>query len=96
MDDTATCKTIENKDGSWIFTFQINHSENASLIVEKGSVCVNGISLTVASVNADIFSVAIIPYTFEHTNLRKINPGDKVNIEYDIVGKYIAKMLAGR
>ncbi len=96
VDDTAACQTIENKDGSWIFTFQIGNDQNSRLIVEKGSICVNGISLTVASVNNNQFSVAIIPYTFEYTNLGRLKPGDKVNIEYDIVGKYIAKMLAGR
>jgi riboflavin synthase len=70
--------------------------DDAKYIVNKGSICINGISLTVVNCTDDTFSVAIIPYTYEHTNLHCIKPGTSVNIEYDIVGKYIAKMLGGR
>lgn len=96
VDETALCTQISEKNGSWHFTFQLKTSSNQQLIVEKGSICINGISLTVADVNADQFTVAIIPYTFEHTNLNKLQVGQHVNIEYDILGKYIAKMLASR
>jgi riboflavin synthase len=96
VDDVAICKGIENKGGSWMFTFKINNSSNRLMIVEKGSICVNGISLTVASVNEDEFSVAIIPYTFEHTNMNTLKTSHTVNIEYDIIGKYIAKIMANR
>jgi riboflavin synthase len=96
VDDVAVCKNIENKDGSWIFTFKINTASNQNMIVEKGSICVNGISLTVASVKGDEFSVAIIPYTFHHTNMNKLIVRSLVNIEYDIIGKYISKMLSSR
>ena len=96
VDGTATCKSIENKNGSWVFTFQISDKANASLLVEKGSVCVNGISLTVASTENDEFSVAIIPYTFDHTNFHTLQQGSIVNIEYDIIGKYISKILNSR
>ena len=93
VDDTATCKSIEDKNGSWLFTFKINDKKNSQLIVEKGSICVNGISLTVANIFEDEFSVAIIPYTFEHTNMKYLKVSSIVNIEYDIVGKYISKIM---
>ncbi len=93
IDETAVCRSIENKNGSWLFTFQIQDKANKNLMVEKGSICVNGISLTIANTEDDLFTVAIIPYTFENTNLQQIKAGDTVNIEFDIVGKYIAKMI---
>jgi riboflavin synthase len=93
VDETACCKSIENKNGSWIFTFQIEDKKNCHLIVHKGSICVNGISLTVASIVDDEFSVAIIPYTFEHTNMKHIDVLTIVNIEFDIIGKYISKIM---
>lgn len=96
VDDTATCLSVTDVQGSWVFTFQIANAENAVYLVNKGSVCVNGISLTVVEAVADTFSVAIIPYTFEHTNLKQVTAGKRVNIEYDIVGKYIARMLGSR
>jgi riboflavin synthase len=92
VDETATCKGIENKNGSWIFTFNINDS-SATSIVEKGSVCVNGVSLTVVEAGKDFFSVAIIPYTFENTNFRLLREGDVVNIEYDVIGKYVQRIM---
>lgn len=93
VDGTATCLSVTDEQGSWVFTFKLVQPENARYIVNKGSICINGISLTVVNCLDDTFSVAIIPYTFEHTNLHSVKPGTTVNIEYDIVGKYIAKML---
>ncbi len=93
VDGTATCLSVTDEQGSWVFTFKLAQLENARYIVNKGSICINGISLTVVNCVDDTFSVAIIPYTFEHTNLHTVKPGTTVNIEYDIVGKYIAKMM---
>lgn len=90
VDTTASCKKIENADGSWNFCF--THDPKAGITVEKGSVTVNGISLTVVESSEDSFSVSIIPYTFEHTNLKQLKVGDTVNIEFDIIGKYLQKM----
>ena len=93
VDGTATCLSVTDEQGSWVFTFKLAQPENARYIVNKGSICINGISLTVVNCIDDTFSVAIIPYTYEHTNLHSVKPGTTLNIEYDIVGKYIAKML---
>lgn len=93
VDGTATCLSVTDEQGSWVFTFKLAQPENARYIVNKGSICINGISLTVVNCIDDTFSVAIIPYTYEHTNLHSVIPGTTVNIEYDVVGKYIAKML---
>ncbi|APD07234.1 riboflavin synthase [Flavobacteriaceae bacterium UJ101] len=91
VDQTATCVKIEDANGSTFFTFEYVPQGNTT--VEKGSVCVNGISLTVINSTQNQFSVAIIPYTIEHTNLKHIKVGDLVNIEFDILGKYIAKLM---
>ena len=90
VDQTAICTEIKKEDGSHVFTFEYKDSDN--ITVEKGSVCVNGASLTVVNSKDDSFSVAIIPYTFEHTNFHTFEVGTVVNIEFDILGKYIAKM----
>jgi len=95
VDETAVCKSTENRQGSWIFTFSIQTS-SANSIVPKGSVCVNGVSLTVVEAGRDFFSVAIIPFTFEHTNFNSIREGDTVNIEYDVIGKYVQRMMENR
>lgn len=92
VDQTAICKLIENQNGSWLFTFQLDNSSN-QILVDKGSICVNGVSLTVVNPSKNEFSVAIIPYTFEHTNFKNIRIGSEVNIEFDIIGKYILKYL---
>lgn len=92
VDQTAICKSIEDQNGSWLFTFEYDATQG-NITVEKGSVCVNGISLTVVNSKANSFSVAIIPYTFEHTNLHTLKVGDTVNLEFDIIGKYIARIL---
>jgi riboflavin synthase len=82
---------VEESDGSWLFTFSYNSHDN--VLVEKGSVCINGVSLTCFEVTDDSFKVAIIPYTFEHTNFKKIKKNDEVNIEFDIIGKYVHKLV---
>lgn len=92
VDQTAKCINLQETDGSWLFTFEYDASKG-NVTVEKGSVCVNGISLTVVNAGDNTFSVAIIPYTFEHTNLQTVKTGDLVNIEFDIIGKYVAKMM---
>lgn len=91
VDQTAICTEVREDNGSHIFTFKYKESEN--ITVEKGSVCVNGVSLTVVSSNKNSFSVAIIPYTFKHTNFHTFKVGTVVNIEFDILGKYISKMV---
>lgn len=92
VDQRAVCTKIEETNGSWTFTFEYD-STKGNVTVEKGSVCVNGVSLTVVNSKDNSFSVCIIPYTFENTNFKNFQPGSIVNIEFDIVGKYIAKML---
>ncbi|MDE5942517.1 MAG: riboflavin synthase [Muribaculaceae bacterium] len=97
VDCTAECVDIEEVDGSRYFRFRYQVSpelvRKGYVTVEKGSVCVNGVSLTVCDSEADTFRVAIIPYTFEHTNFGDIRVGTKVNIEFDIIGKYISRMM---
>jgi riboflavin synthase len=95
VDETAVCKSVEDKEGSWIFNFRINEA-SGNLIVEKGSICVSGVSLTVVDAGRDFFSVAIIPYTFENTNFRLMKPGSVVNLEYDIIGKYVERVLSSQ
>ena len=91
VDQTAICKQVKEDSGSHILTFE--HKDSDNITVEKGSVCINGVSLTVVNSKDTSFSVAIIPYTFKHTNLHTIKVGTVVNIEYDILGKYISKMF---
>jgi riboflavin synthase len=93
VDTIANVVSIEKLDGSWIFKFSLR---NEGLIVEKGSVCVNGASLTCFDINENMFSVAIIPYTFEHTNFNQLVEDSEVNIEFDIIGKYIDQILNKR
>jgi riboflavin synthase len=90
VDKTGTCVKIKEVDGSWYFTFEYEETED-HLLVDKGSVCVNGTSLTVVDPIDNHFSVAIIPYTYEETVFRNMKVGDAVNLEFDILGKYIAK-----
>ena len=91
VDQTAKCVDVKKENGSYMYTFK--HKESDNMTVEKGSVCVNGISLTVVNSKDTSFSVAIIPYTHEHTNFHEFKEGTVVNIEYDILGKYISKMF---
>ena len=94
VDQTATCTAVESADGSYYYTFEYEqHGDNVT--VEKGSVAVNGVSLTVVNSRSGSFLVAIIPYTHEHTNFKDIRPGSVVNIEFDIIGKYIARLMKG-
>ena len=92
VDQIAECVSIDEQGGSYVMTFKYKKSEN--ITVEKGSICVNGISLTVCNSKENTFSVAIIPYTWDNTNLKNIKVGDTVNLEFDIVGKCIAKLLS--
>ena len=93
VDTVAKCESISDMNGSWVFRFSFPEQES-NLIVEKGSVCVNGVSLTVVDASNGVFSVAIIPYTFENTNFKNLKPGDLVNLEFDVIGKYVAKILS--
>lgn len=92
VDQTAVCTGYKELDGSWEYTFTYDTSKG-NVTVEKGSICINGISLTVVNSQADSFSVAIIPYTHEHTNLQQVNIGTVVNLEFDIIGKYVARLM---
>ena len=90
VDQTAKCVEVVEVDGSWYYTF--SHENLGNITVEKGSICVNGVSLTVVNSQDDSFSVAIIPYTYDHTNFHAIKEGTIVNLEFDILGKYLTKM----
>ncbi|TWR31621.1 riboflavin synthase [Mucilaginibacter pallidiroseus] len=92
VDQTATCTAFNELDGSWEYKFEYDASVG-NITVEKGSICVNGISLTVVNSGANYFSVAIIPYTYEHTNLHNVRVGTTVNLEFDIIGKYVARLM---
>lgn len=93
VDSTGTCTKIKDKQGSYEFEFEFP-KKFAELVIEKGSVCVNGISLTAFDVKKHSFRVAIIPFTFEHTNLQFVKEGDLVNLEFDMIGKYILRKLS--
>jgi riboflavin synthase len=92
VDQTALCTHYKELDGSWEYTFEYDASKG-NVTVEKGSICINGISLTVVNSNNNSFSVAIIPYTYQHTNLQNVRAGDTVNLEFDIIGKYVARLM---
>jgi len=92
VDQTAICTSVEEKDGSWVYSFSYDATKG-NVTVEKGSICVNGVSLTVIDSTRDGFSVAIIPFTHEHTNFNRIATESKVNLEFDIIGKYVSKMM---
>jgi riboflavin synthase len=93
VDTTGECTSVKDLDGSWVFEF--NHPEVKSFVtVEKGSITINGVSLTVVASSASGFSVHIIPYTYEHTTFQYIQPGTRVNLEFDIVGKYVARLMS--
>lgn len=93
VDKVGECISVEDLDGSWYFRFRYEPAPE-HILVDKGSICVNGVSLTVVEPTEDEFSVAIIPYTYEHTNFNQLQPGSKINLEFDIIGKYIARHLA--
>lgn len=92
VDQTAICTKVDKLDGSWYFTFEYDKSKG-NITVEKGSVSVNGVSLTVVNSGDNSFQVAIIPFTYEITNFHSIKPGTIVNLEFDIIGKYIQKIV---
>lgn len=91
VDQTATCTSIESANGSWYYTFEYDPSLN-NITIEKGSVTVNGVSLTVVNSHRSSFSVAIIPYTYEHTNFKDFRIGTRVNLEFDAIGKYVSRL----
>ncbi|MGN1218664.1 MAG: riboflavin synthase [Phocaeicola sp.] len=97
VDQTATCVAVDDAEGSWYFTFKYAFGKEMAkrgyFTVDKGSVTVNGVSLTVCNPTEDTFQVAIIPYTFEHTNFHTISVGSVVNLEFDIIGKYLSRMM---
>jgi riboflavin synthase len=93
VDQTGLVKSIKDMNGSWLFEFQYDPA-GGNITVEKGSICVNGVSLTCFNSKDDGFTVAIIPYTFEHTNFHQLKEGDRVNLEFDIIGKYVQKLLS--
>lgn len=93
VDQIATCIQAKNKEGSWLYTFRYD-SKKGNITIEKGSITINGVSLTVVDSQKDRFSVAIIPYTYDHTNFHTLAPDKIVNLEFDLIGKYIAKLYS--
>lgn len=91
VDQTGICKSVEETNGSWAFTFEYDAALH-NITIEKGSITVNGVSLTVVNSKTNEFSVAIIPYTYEHTNFNSFKVGTKVNLEFDVIGKYVSKL----
>ena len=95
VDQIAKCLNVKETDGSWYYEFEYDNTSN-NVTIEKGSIAVNGVSLTVVNSKLDGFSVAVIPYTYNNTNFKKIQKGDIVNIEFDMIGKYISKLIGNR
>ena len=95
VDQIGNCTAVEAENGSWIYSFKYDASIG-NLTIEKGSITVNGVSLTVVNSKEDRFSVAIIPYTYEHTNFNSFEVGTTVNLEFDVIGKYVARLHANR
>jgi len=93
VDQTAECVSISETQGSWLFTFKYDASLN-NITIEKGSITVNGVSLTVVNSKKEEFSVAIIPYTYKHTNFKTLDKGSIVNLEFDVIGKYVSRLNA--
>tara|TARA_B100000809_G_scaffold237763_1_gene257911 strand:+ start:81084 stop:81668 length:585 start_codon:yes stop_codon:yes gene_type:complete len=93
VDQTAICTNIKNENGSWGFTFEYDPNKN-NITIEKGSVTINGTSLTVVNSKKNEFSVAIIPYTYEHTNFHTFEIGTEVNLEFDVIGKYVSRLMS--
>lgn len=91
VDQVGTCVSIKEENGSWLFTFEYDLTNN-NVTIEKGSITINGVSLTVVNSKISSFSVAIIPYTYEHTNFSEFKIGSKVNLEFDVIGKYVSKL----
>ena len=95
IDQTGTCIEITETNGSWLYTFEYDDKLN-NLTIEKGSITVNGVSLTVVNSKKNQFSVAIIPYTHEHTNFKNFKIGSKINLEFDVIGKYVSRLYANK
>ena len=95
VDQTGSCKSIAERDGSWYIDFEFD-ANKGNITVEKGSVCINGVSLTCFNTKENGFTVAIIPYTYENTGFKQLRAGDQVNLEFDILGKYIQRILGNR
>ncbi len=95
VDQIGICTSIENANGSWYYTFEYDADLN-NITIEKGSITVNGVSLTVVNAQKNVFSVAIIPFTYEHTNFKKFGIGTKINLEFDVIGKYVSRLNALR
>jgi riboflavin synthase len=95
VDQTGICTLVQEQDGSWLFDFEYDAS-TGNFTVEKGSICINGVSLTAFNSTNHSFRVAIIPYTYAHTNFHEIKKGDTVNLEFDIIGKYLMRMIPDR
>lgn len=92
VDQTAICTEIKTEDGSWVFSFEYQ-AEQQNVTIEKGSITINGVSLTVVNSDINTFSVAIIPYTYQHTNFNTLKEGDVVNLEFDVIGKYVKRLM---
>jgi len=95
VDTTTECICVSDKQGSWVYRFRLPDSY-AHLIVDKGSICINGVSLTVSLLGEDFFEVSIIPYTYDHTTFKQLKSGNPVNLEFDIIGKYVERILSTR
>jgi riboflavin synthase len=95
VDQTGTCITADETDGSWLYTFEYDENLN-NITIEKGSITVNGVSLTVVDSKKNQFSVAIIPYTHEHTNFNTFEVGTRINLEFDVIGKYVSRLYANK
>lgn len=93
VDQTATCLNVKEQNGSWFYTFEYDKAKN-NITIEKGSISINGVSLTVVNSKPNTFSVAIIPYTYENTNFKDIKKGSIVNLEFDVIGKYVQRLYA--
>ena len=91
VDGVAKCIDVSSNDGSWIYSFEFDISKE-TLLIEKGSICINGVSLTVFGLNNNTFKVTIIPYTYENTSFKNLVAGEMVNVEYDMIGKYLARL----
>jgi len=92
IDVNVPCMSVFDQDGSWVYQFELPDAYS-TLVIKKGSICVNGVSLTISALNEGAFQVTIIPYTYLHTNFRTIQPGDRVNIEFDLIAKYLDRQL---
>lgn len=93
VDSLGQCLSVQENNGSWKYRFQFNKEHDWQVLIEKGSITINGVSLTVFEVDNNSFSVAIIPYTYENTNFNMLKKGDQVNLEFDVIGKYVQKLM---